>query len=133
MCAVCCPLCGVCHCWLLCLSLCVQLATFAEITDPTGLGPAYAIGKFDGILGMGWQSISVDGIPTIFQDLVYENVLDNPVFAFYLPSTSGAAGELIIGGIDQKHYTGDLTYVPLSQESCKSPAVPVLLTVALAS
>jgi hypothetical protein len=95
----------------------VKLATFAEITDPTGLGPAFGIGKFDGILGMAWQSISVDNIPPIFADLVYENAVDAPVFAFYLPSTSGGTGELIIGGIDQKHYTGELTYVPLSSET----------------
>lgn len=31
--------------------------TFAEVTDVSGLGLAYLIGKFDGILGMGeWPS-----------------------------------------------------------------------------
>jgi hypothetical protein len=44
--------------------------TFAEITDPSGLGGAFAIGKFDGIMGMAWTSISIDGIPTPFQDMV---------------------------------------------------------------
>jgi len=89
-------------------------ATFAEITDVTGLGTAFAVGKFDGILGMAFQSISVDNIPTIFQTMVYNKVVDEGVFAFYLPSTSGGTGELILGGIDPAHYTGTLAYVPLS-------------------
>ena len=29
--------------------------TFAEADDVSGLGPAYGVGKFDGILGMGWD------------------------------------------------------------------------------
>lgn len=33
--------------------------TFAEIDNPTGLGPAFLLGSFDGILGMGFGSISV--------------------------------------------------------------------------
>eukprot|EP00038_Savillea_parva_P006565 m.164536 g.164536 ORF g.164536 m.164536 type:complete len:375 (+) comp12440_c0_seq1:179-1303(+) len=97
--------------------------TFAQITDPSGLGPAFGIGKFDGIMGMAWQSISVDGIPTPFQDMVAQKVVDQPVFAFYLSSEANpplppkSEGELIIGGIDAHHYTGDLTYVPLSSET----------------
>jgi hypothetical protein len=100
----------------------VQLATFAEITDVTGLGPAFGVGKFDGILGMAWQSISVDNLPTIFELLVNAKAVDQPVFAFYLPSTDGSTGELTLGGIDSKHYTGDITYVPLSSETCTLPA-----------
>lgn len=33
--------------------------TFAEVDDTSGLGLGYRIGKFDGILGLGWDSISV--------------------------------------------------------------------------
>ena len=38
--------------------------TFAEVNNTKGLGPAYAVGKFDGICGMGWDDISVDGVTT---------------------------------------------------------------------
>jgi len=82
-----------------------------------GLGAAFLVGQFDGILGMAFQSISVDGIPTIFQDLLYSKQITSPVFAFYLPSATGAVGELTIGGIDPAHYTGTLTYIPLSSET----------------
>ena len=35
--------------------------TFAEVDTVSGLGLGYIIGKFDGILGLGWPAISVDG------------------------------------------------------------------------
>jgi hypothetical protein len=78
---------------------------------------AFGIGKFDGILGMAFQSISVDDLPTIFGLMVQQKLVDTAVFAFYLPNTSGAVGELIIGGIDPSHYTGTLSYVPLVSET----------------
>lgn len=105
----------------------VQLQTFAEVTDVTGLGPAFGVGKFDGILGMAFQSISVDNIPTVFQNLVAEKAVAAQVFAFYLPSTDGATGELIIGGIDTKHYVGTLSYVPLTSETCTYRVLPFCL------
>lgn len=92
----------------------VNQQTFAEITDVSGLGPAYSIGKFDGICGMAFPTISVDGIPPVFDMLVKQGQVDKPVFSFYLSGASGEAGELVLGGIDANHYKGDLFTVPLS-------------------
>lgn len=39
------------------------------------------------------------------------------MFAFYLPSVSGKKGQLVLGGMDDNHYTGDMTWVPLSSET----------------
>eukprot|EP01065_Artemidia_motanka_P049647 TRINITY_DN8290_c0_g1_i2.p2 TRINITY_DN8290_c0_g1~~TRINITY_DN8290_c0_g1_i2.p2 ORF type:complete len:391 (+),score=137.90 TRINITY_DN8290_c0_g1_i2:66-1238(+) len=86
--------------------------TFAEVDDTSGLGLAYMIGKFDGICGMGWDDISVDGVETPLRALVRSKQLPANVFAFYLGS-GGAAGELLIGGVNPKHYTGDFSYVPV--------------------
>merc|ERR1711871_1810570 len=87
---------------------------FAEVENAGGLGLAYGIGKFDGILGLGWDRISVDGVKTPFHNLVDQGQLAEPVFAFYLGDN--APGSLIIGGTDKSHYTGDFTYVPLKSE-----------------
>uniref|UniRef100_A0A7S4LNG7 Peptidase A1 domain-containing protein n=2 Tax=Oxyrrhis marina TaxID=2969 RepID=A0A7S4LNG7_OXYMA len=89
--------------------------TFAEVNDTSGLGLAYRAGKFDGICGMAWDAISVGGVKTPFHALVDSQKLDVPVFAFYLGNN--APGELVIGGVDSKHYTGDFSFVPLSSET----------------
>jgi hypothetical protein len=86
--------------------------TFAEVDNVKGLGPAYSVGHFDGICGMGWDDISVDGVETPLRALVNSGSLDEPVFAFYLGS-GGADGELTIGGVNSARYTGDFHYVPV--------------------
>lgn len=89
--------------------------TFAEIDKTSGLGVAYSLGKFDGILGMGWDSISVGGVPTVMNALIASGQLEKSVFGFYLGNNQ--PGELEIGDVDEKHYKGDFTYVPLNDES----------------
>jgi len=93
----------------------VAQQTFAEIDDVKGLGLGYSIGKFDGILGMGFQNISVDHIPTVFQNLVKSGAVSKGVFAFYLGDNK--PGELTLGGTDSAHYTGDLEYVPVTSDT----------------
>lgn len=84
---------------------------FAEVTDAGGLGMAYSLGKFDGILGMGFTSISVGGVPTIFEEAIKQNKVDQPIFAFYLGDNQ--PGELTFGGYDPSKFEGDLEYVKL--------------------
>lgn len=50
--------------------LTIEGQVFAEITDASGLGAAYKAGHFDGILGLGFDSISVGHVPTPFYNLV---------------------------------------------------------------
>jgi len=88
---------------------------FAEVNDASGLGPAYYIGQFDGILGLGWDSIVVGGGPGIFSALVASGQMEKPMFAFYLGDME--QGELVLGGTDPAHYTGDLQRVPLLAET----------------
>jgi hypothetical protein len=88
---------------------------FAEVDDTKGLGLGYRLGKFDGILGLGWHMISVDGVPTPIEAMVASGELDEAVFAFSLGDDSD--GELVLGGVDAKSYTGDFHSIPLSEES----------------
>lgn len=96
--------------------LSVKYQLFAEINNTQGLGLAYKLGKFDGILGMAWPTISVNKMPTVFENMVGQKLLPQPVFAFYLSSDSGTDGEMTIGGIDSTKYTGSLQYVPLTSQ-----------------
>jgi len=85
-----------------------------EVENAKGLGLAYGIGKFDGILGMGWDRICLNGTMPPFHSLVNTGALADKVFAFYLGNQ--ADGSLVLGGTDKAHYTGDFTYVPLKSE-----------------
>lgn len=93
--------------------LIVKDQEFAQVTDASGLGAAYKLGKFDGILGMGFGVLSVNKVPTPFSNLVSQGLIDTAQFAFYLGNSFTDKGELVLGGTDPAHYTGDITWVNL--------------------
>jgi len=89
---------------------------FAEAVKEPGM--AFIVAKFDGILGMGFPSIAVDGAAPVFTNMINEKLVANPVFSFFLSKTAGDhKSELLLGGTDSKYYTGDFTYVPLVSET----------------
>merc|ERR1719265_1339158 len=97
----------------------VEGSVFAEVSS-VSFGPlnlAYAAGKFDGIMGLGFKSISEYQIPTPFEMMVSQKLIDEPVFAFYLQGDASKAGELTFGGVDSSKFDGELTYVPLINET----------------
>jgi len=93
--------------------LTVKSQIFAEVTDASGLGAAYKLGKFDGILGLAFPILSVNKVPTVFENLVSQGLVADAQFAFYLGNSDSDAGELVLGGTDPAHYTGEFSYVPL--------------------
>lgn len=88
---------------------------FAEVDNTQGLGPGYYIGKFDGILGLGWDSIVVGGGSSPFGALVRSGQLEKPEFAFYLGNLE--EGELVLGGSNPKHFEGKAINIPLIAET----------------
>ena len=90
---------------------------FAEVTEEPGL--AFAFGRFDGIFGLGYDSISVNGIVPPFYNMLHQKLLDAPVFAFYLTDNVDGDDSSIItwGGVDKSLYTGDLTKIPLRRKA----------------
>jgi saccharopepsin len=87
---------------------------FAEATSEPGL--AFAFGRFDGILGLGYDTISVNGIVPPFYQMVNQKLLDEPVFAFYLGS-SDEGSVATFGGLDSSHYEGKIEYIPLRRKA----------------
>jgi len=92
----------------------IKSQTFAEATDEPGL--SFQLAKFDGICGMGWPRISVDGVVPPFVNSVDQGLVEKPVFAFYL-GKNGSTGELTWGGIDDSKFSGDINWTPLSLEA----------------
>jgi len=100
-------------------SIDVKGQPFAEVSK-VSFGPlniAFAAGKFDGLLGLGFKSISQYQIPTPFESMIDQKLISEPVFAFYLQDDASKMGELVFGGIDKSHYTGELVDVPLISET----------------
>jgi len=84
--------------------------TFAEATEEPGI--TFVAAQFDGILGLGFPTISVNGITPVFNQMWEQGVLDKNQFAFYLNRDPNGeeGGELYLGGVNEARYTGDFTY-----------------------
>ncbi|KAJ0978735.1 hypothetical protein J5N97_014209 [Dioscorea zingiberensis] len=96
--------------------LVVKDQVFIEATREAAL--SFLLAKFDGILGLGFQEISVGDIPPLWSNMADQNIIDKKVFSFWLNrnGTDESGGELVFGGVDPKHYKGDHTYVSVSRK-----------------
>jgi len=94
--------------------LTIKKQDFAEATSEPGL--AFAFGRFDGIWGLGYDTISVNKIVPPFYNLMKQGSLDEPVFAFYLADAADQS-EVVFGGIDESHYSGKITKIPLRRKA----------------
>jgi hypothetical protein len=95
----------------------IQNQQFAEVSSVAGMGQGFNEGGVAGILGLAFNQISVDGVVTVFSNIVAQGLVSEPVFAFYLSATDGSDGEMTLGGVDQTHYTGELSYIPVLSDS----------------
>lgn len=73
--------------------------------------------RFDGILGLAYDTISVNHITPPFYSMINEGLLDQPVFSFRIGSSEEDGGEAIFGGIDESAFSGELDYVPVRRKA----------------
>jgi len=95
--------------------LTVKSMDFAEATKEPGL--AFAFGKFDGILGLAYDTISVNHMTPPFYYMINQGLLDAPVFSFRIGDSEEDGGEAVFGGVDDSAYTGDIHYVPVRRKA----------------
>ena len=68
----------------------------------------------DGLLGLAFQPLSAYKAPSTFQSLVTQGKLPEPVFGLYMTLSNNS--ELFIGGVNEDHYSGSITYVPVENQ-----------------
>lgn len=73
--------------------------------------------RFDGILGLAYDTISVNHIPPPFYEMINQKLINEHVFSFRLGASEGDSGEVIFGGIDPSAYTGSISYVPVRRKA----------------
>jgi hypothetical protein len=66
---------------------------------------------------MGFPEIAVDRATPPFVNLVEQDLIDEPVFSFWLDRNldDPAGGELVLGGVDPAHYSGDHVWAPITR------------------
>ncbi|KAK9074152.1 hypothetical protein SSX86_006749 [Deinandra increscens subsp. villosa] len=96
--------------------LVVKEQDFIEATREPGI--TFLAAKFDGILGLGFQEISVKGAVPVWYNMVNQGLVQEPVFSFWFNRhvDEEEGGELVFGGVDPNHFKGKHTYVPVTQE-----------------
>lgn len=96
--------------------LVVKHQDFIEATKEPGI--TFLAAKFDGILGLGFQEISVGKAIPLWYNMVDQGLVNEPIFSFWLNRDADGeeGGELVFGGVDSDHFKGEHTYVPVTQK-----------------
>ncbi|KAI3951637.1 hypothetical protein MKW92_002880 [Papaver armeniacum] len=94
----------------------VKNQEFIEATREPSI--TFVAAKFDGLLGLGFQEISVGNAVPVWYNMVKQGLVKEPVFSFWLNRNTEEekGGEIVFGGSDPKHYIGKHTYVPVTQK-----------------
>uniref|UniRef100_A0A7M4FSY8 Embryonic pepsinogen-like n=1 Tax=Crocodylus porosus TaxID=8502 RepID=A0A7M4FSY8_CROPO len=100
----------------------VLLSTFIDTNQQLALatsepGLTFAYTDFDGILGLAYPDIAVEGLIPVFDNLMIKNLVKQHLFSVYLDAKSQVFGSMLIfGGIDESYFTGPIHWIPVSYQ-----------------
>jgi cathepsin D len=93
----------------------VKNQTFGQATT---LAPFFSGQPMDGILGLGYPQIAVDGVEPVVNTMIDQSLLKEPLFGVYMTKTDEdgeVGGSLTLGGIDSTRYEGAISYFPVTK------------------
>ena len=73
-------------------------------------------GKFDGILGLSFPSLSASGYTPVFDNIIDQKLLTHNQFSFYYSPLPEQNSAFILGEPARDLYTGEIDYVDVSRE-----------------
>jgi len=100
----------------------VHLGPFVARKQAIGLiteekGALFSMIPLDGILGLGFASMAIDSnLSPLFDNLVKQQALPSPEFAFYLHPDVSVGGAVLWGSIDERLFEGPLVWYPVVEE-----------------
>merc|ERR1719502_1375397 len=86
---------------------------FAMIREMNG--DVFSSFPFEGILGLGFPSLSFGGITPFFDHVIQQKLLKHNEFAFFMNVDSDKPSALLWGGIDKSLYHGKIRMFPVVQ------------------
>lgn len=87
--------------------LTVKNQAFGEIDQ---MPLKYANDVQDGVIGFGFDYFTPYKLPTLFDQIFSQKLIDDNSFSFYVNPKRTGESALVLGGIDKKYYTGDMNY-----------------------
>ncbi|KAJ3154287.1 Vacuolar protease A [Geranomyces variabilis] len=91
----------------------VKNVDFGESVKEPGI--TFAVGRFDGILGLAFDNIAVQRVVPPFYAMIQQGLLDEPVFGAWFndQANGGDGGEITFGGLDSARYSGEIHWAPV--------------------
>ncbi|KAI9346525.1 aspartic peptidase domain-containing protein [Obelidium mucronatum] len=82
-------------------------------------GFTFAVGRFDGILGLAYDTIAVQRVVPPFYAMVQQKLVDAPIFSAWLGNNAngGEGGEIVFGGVNKDRFTGPIVWAPVVRKA----------------
>jgi hypothetical protein len=87
---------------------------FGEITVEDG--SVFRTERFSGIMGLAFPSLSAYDFTPVFDNIMLQELLPEPMFSFYFSKLPVQQSALFFGAPDPQFYEGNLTWVPVAKQ-----------------
>jgi hypothetical protein len=89
--------------------------TFGEATS---LADFFHDQPLDGILGLAYPTIAEDGVTPLFDNMISQHLVTQPLFSVFLDSVEGdTMSSIYFGAIDSSKFVGPLRYEPVVSQT----------------
>lgn len=88
---------------------------FVQIEQWEGLG--MCVLEYDAVIGLGIDAGGKSTHITVLDNMIKQKLLANPIFSLFLSNQlyREPGGELILGDIDKKYFTGNISYIQIDR------------------